>query len=330
MQPSVWLIVPSYDGRRELAESVPTLLATDYPRFEVVIVDDASRDDTRAWIRERFPQVRVLATRSTRGFGAAANMGIRAALGEGVDYVGICNNDIRVPAGWLRAAIGALETAPGAAVVGFRELSRDDPWPVPIPEPAEVREARVAPPGMLYVCRSGLFERIGGFDESYVMYGEEDDLFARARAAGLRLLQSDLPVWHFGGATSRRTPLRSAWYSYRNSIRVSIKNHHPSTIALRLAVLLFYAAGNSQSPPRESALGRLFGATRHEHTPEELRVFRAWLVRMRPSPAALRLPLWMAAVAWNLVQLPATLQARRRDAQRHLAGVDAPVSPNTR
>ena len=76
------LVVPNYNGRALLEQNVPSLLAAAdaYPgEAEVVIVDDASADDSVAFLRDAFPAVRVLEHAENQGFGGACHSGVAAA-----------------------------------------------------------------------------------------------------------------------------------------------------------------------------------------------------------------------------------------------------------
>ena len=76
------LVVPNYNGRALLERNVPSLLAAAdaYPGdAEVVIVDDASQDDSVAFLRGAFPTVRVVEHAENQGFGGACHSGVDAA-----------------------------------------------------------------------------------------------------------------------------------------------------------------------------------------------------------------------------------------------------------
>jgi glycosyltransferase involved in cell wall biosynthesis len=126
-------------------------------RWEVVIVDNGSADDTRsralAW-RDRLPGLRVVDASSAIPIGQARNIGVRAARGG---HVVMCDADEVVAPGWLSAFAQALRTYP--LVFGAFELSTLAP-------PGVDREVNDAPPGLTSNCgfQRGVFDRVGGFD----------------------------------------------------------------------------------------------------------------------------------------------------------------------
>jgi len=115
--PSVTVVVPAYNAGRTIAECVGSLLALDYPpdRLELIVVDNASSDDTRRVLQQFAGSVQVLAE-LVRGSAAARNRGIRAAGG---DIVAMTDADCVVARGWLRALVPALADE-GVGAVGGR------------------------------------------------------------------------------------------------------------------------------------------------------------------------------------------------------------------
>lgn len=100
------VIVPTYDGRRWLELCLPALLVQQVAvEMEIIVVDDGSRDGSVAFLVEAFPQVRVVESRTCRGFAAACNLGAAHARG---DLLAFLNNDTRPHALWLARLAEAL------------------------------------------------------------------------------------------------------------------------------------------------------------------------------------------------------------------------------
>ena len=171
---------------------------------ETVLVDNASTDDSLAVARERHPGVRVVETGANLGFAAGANRGAAAARGDALVFL---NPDARVEPGAIERLVGALATTPGAGIAGGGLVGADGRW-----QPGSARFHPVAhllldtTPGRLVergrrgprvvdwvygtfmAVRRDAFRQLGGFDESYFLYGEDLDLCHRAAAHGLRTL----------------------------------------------------------------------------------------------------------------------------------------------
>lgn len=191
---------------------------TDHP-LEVVVVDDASPDDTAARLRERDDVDRVVHLDVNVGFARAVNEGIRATTGE---YVCILNNDTEVTAGWLGPLLDALQV-PGTALAGPRTNRISGPQAIPgAPgfdvlgssplhawaqawrhDRQDIAWATGRLVGFCLIGRRALFETLGGLDEGVGRGNfEDDELCARVRNHALtcRVAERSI-VLHHGSAT---------------------------------------------------------------------------------------------------------------------------------
>ncbi|HEY1884411.1 MAG TPA: glycosyltransferase family A protein [Candidatus Cybelea sp.] len=177
------VVIATKDRRDFLAGALESLQAqADAPPFEVIVVDNGSTDGTRAEV-----EAYANASRPVRYLwqpepnrGKSRNRGVEAALGR---YIAFCDDDVRVPAGWL-AAHAAAQTGDEYVVNGpILNVASVDVRPKPAP--ANYSRA------FLCTCNASLakhaFERAGGFDESFDLYGWEDtELGVRLRESGCR------------------------------------------------------------------------------------------------------------------------------------------------
>src|SRR5277367_1101193 len=101
------IVIPNWNGRDLLAKYLPSVIASteDHPGSEVIVVDNGSDDGSAAFLRERFPQVRVLALERNLGFGGGSNAGFRAAKN---DIVVLLNSDMRVERRFLAPLLEAF------------------------------------------------------------------------------------------------------------------------------------------------------------------------------------------------------------------------------
>ena len=102
--PTVSIVVTTYNGRNQLEPCLTALASLDYPadRFQVVVVDNASTDDTWAFVARRFPWVRVVRNTQNLGFAAGNNRGFQVAP---ADFFVTLNNDTVVTSDWLRELV---------------------------------------------------------------------------------------------------------------------------------------------------------------------------------------------------------------------------------
>ena len=73
----VSIIVPTWNGLEYIGDCLASLLAQDYPDFEVIVVDNASSDGTPEWIAERFPAIRLIRNERNLGFAGGNNLALR-------------------------------------------------------------------------------------------------------------------------------------------------------------------------------------------------------------------------------------------------------------
>ncbi len=124
-RPALSVVIPSYNGRALLDVCLASV-ARCRPRgveVEVIVADDASTDDSVAWLAASHPDVRVVRLESNRGFVGAANAGIAAARGE---IVQLLNNDTEVCPGWVEAGLAPFAD-PTVGSVAPLVLVRSDP-----------------------------------------------------------------------------------------------------------------------------------------------------------------------------------------------------------
>ncbi len=117
--PRVAVIVPNYNGRKLLARCLKSLSRQTFADFETVVVDDGSTDDSIAFVKANYPQVRLVQLRRNLGFSAAVNAGIHATDTE---YVAFLNNDTEVTPNWLKSLVDALEAHPAAGSASSKIL----------------------------------------------------------------------------------------------------------------------------------------------------------------------------------------------------------------
>lgn len=103
------IVIPNWNGRDLLDKYLPSVIASieAFPESEIIVVDNGSEDGSADFVRERFPQVRLLELPVNLGFGGGSNAGFRAARH---DVVVLLNSDMRVESGFL-----------GPLLAGFRD-----------------------------------------------------------------------------------------------------------------------------------------------------------------------------------------------------------------
>lgn len=193
---------------------------------EVIVVDDASSDDTARCIGEQFPSIVVLRQAVNRGFSASVNAGVAASRGQ---LVLLLNSDTRVAAGTLHAFVRAFDEDMRLGVAGAQLIDQDGSlqWsagPVPTMLWMIVAVSGIAPlarpfrrsrkisrgevgwvSGAAMAFRRRVWESAGPLREDFRFYAQDLDFCVRARRGGwsVRLLPN-IRVEHRHGATIAR------------------------------------------------------------------------------------------------------------------------------
>ncbi len=123
--PLVYVIVLNFNGSRWLTACLESLRATEYANFKTLLVDNASTDDGVELVRKNFPEVELIINSANLGFSEGNNIGIRAALAAGADYVVLLNPDTKVEPSWLGELIAVGERNREVGVLGAVQLAYD-------------------------------------------------------------------------------------------------------------------------------------------------------------------------------------------------------------
>jgi GT2 family glycosyltransferase len=200
--PSVACVVLNWNGWHDTLNCLACLKRLEYPELTVLIVDNGSTDGSVARIREAFPDIPVIETGANLGFAAGNNIGIRAALEGGADYVWVLNNDTQPRSEALTGLVRHAEADPSLGAVGsvlpyVDDTARIQAWGggriniwtarvVHARAPKEERWFEFLTAASVLLRREAL-ETCGLFDEGFFLYWEDVDLSYRLRKHGWKL-----------------------------------------------------------------------------------------------------------------------------------------------
>jgi GT2 family glycosyltransferase len=255
--PLLTVAVLSYDGRHLLESIMPSLARQSFRDFEVVIVDNGSRDDTLAWLGEHWPQAQIVSLPDNIGVTAALNVCARAGSG---DLVGLFNNDLELDPACLGELVGALREHPEAGWAGakLRDFQQRDvidgagdvfTWAATggrrghgerdVGQYDEPRAIFGACGGAALYRRKAL-EQVGDFDEDFFAFYEDVDWNLRAQLAGLscRYVPTAV-VYHMGSATiGRGLSDFTRYHLWRNTLWIVAKDLPASSLVRHAPHLL--------------------------------------------------------------------------------------------
>jgi GT2 family glycosyltransferase len=213
---------------------------------QVILVDNASSDDSVQLVAQSFPEVVLVQNDHNEGFASGANAGVKAAAS---DIVVLLNNDAVPEDRWLDALLSALEPADVAIAASVIDEARfpapyalgtgtisviGHPIPNVLADPANPFYAT----GTALAFKRHLFRE--PFEPLFFAYYEDALLSWRARLRGHRIMRAvDSRVRHLGGATARREPDQMAYYWERNKLLVLLLCYDRSTIRRLVPLYLF-------------------------------------------------------------------------------------------
>jgi len=233
----VAVVVPNWNGRAHLGATLDALRAQSRRPDEVVVVDNASTDDSVDFVVLNYPDVQVVRLPVNTGFAGAANAGWRATSAE---LVAVLNNDARPAADWLERLLSQPDDAQvwawGSVLVsptGVVESAGDhydsrgyayklgrglavDVLPV---SPYDV----VAPPGAAPLIRRSVLDELGGYCERFFLYYEDVDLALRALLTGRRAVMVPTALVEHDLGRSSAGSTKPWFYVGRNSLWCAVR-----------------------------------------------------------------------------------------------------------
>jgi len=304
--PLVSVVIVSWNGKHLLERCLPSVLAQNRGDYEVVLVDNGSTDGSPAWVRARFPDVRLIVYDENRGFAAGNNAAIQASQSQ---YVATLNNDAVPAPDWLSELVRGMDRLPRVGMCASKMVSAHDPGLIDSCG-IEVDRAGIgwnrhsgdrdrlderSPYEVFGPCagaalyRRAMLDQVGLFDEDYFAYYEDIDLAWRAQRAGWRCLYVPAArVLHRHSSTLKEGSSLKSYYLGRNKVWTLVKNYPwPDWLVYLPAILGYDGAAwtyallrGNVSPLR----GRLAGLGGLRHALGKRRIIQAAGSRVRLSP----------------------------------------------
>lgn len=262
MSPKTAIVILNWNGRAFLEEFLPSV--TSFSKgARIIVADNASTDDSIAFLKEYYPDVELVINESNGGFAKGYNDALKSVDSE---YFLLLNSDIEVTDGWLEPLEKALENVEIAgcqpkilaqkrkthfehagASGGFidknyypfcrgRILSDVEQDEGQYNEQTDIFWAT----GACFLVRSEVYHEMGGFDEDFFAHMEEIDLCWRIKRMGHRIVVvPESTVYHVGGGTLSYQSPRKTFLNFRNNLFMILKNHEgflPTRIFGRLCL----------------------------------------------------------------------------------------------
>jgi GT2 family glycosyltransferase len=242
-EPEVLVVIVNYNGGELLACAVAAMKRQTYTNYRLIVVDNASSDDSIASLRARHPDTEVLPAGANLGFAAANNLAVRRFRGS--RWIALLNPDAFPEPGWLQNLVEAARDDPDIAAFASRTVDARDTalldgagdayhisgrywrrgYHCPAKHRYEQREEIFAACAAAALYSRLAWEQVGGLDEDFFCYGEDVDLGFRLQLAGYRCLYVPTAVaHHYGSALTGERSDFSTYHGQRNLVWVYVKN----------------------------------------------------------------------------------------------------------
>ena len=283
--PLVSVIILNYNGLAFLPRCLETLFASTYRPLEIIVVDNASKDGSLDYIRQNYPEVKILAFDENFGYSGAYNRAVQSAAGE---ILVLLNFDVEVEPDWLNQPVelfvqderlGAcqpkllglrkrthFEYAGGSG--GFMDcygypFARGRVFDVLEEDTGQfddVRSCFWATGASLFV-RKSVYQDVGGLDDTFFLHMEEIDFCWRLHLYGWKVLVAPQSiVYHYSGAALSAASYRKIYYNQRNSLMMLIKNYSIRKLIPAFAgrflldIITFFSSPLRREPKRSVAV----------------------------------------------------------------------------
>jgi GT2 family glycosyltransferase len=264
MRKSVFVVIPNFNGARQLAAAVDSVLAQSYKDFDLIIVDNGSSDNSRAIIEKYQAQdkrVRSVFRRKNYGYTGGVNPGMELAIRENADFVAPFNNDAVADKDWLKHLVAYLKAHNEAGIAACKLLHLDGQtfdstadlytiWGLPYPrgrdEPVSDKYDRqteiFGASGGASLYRVAMLREIGLFDQDFFAYYEDIDLSFRAHLAGWKVaFVPKSVVYHAEGMTSKAMASGFTTYQFMKNVPMVLIKDVPGRLWLKVAWRLWLA-----------------------------------------------------------------------------------------
>lgn len=295
----VSIIIVNFNGRKWLEKLLPDLESQTYQNLEIIVVDNGSQDNTPQFIKENYPNIKVISLKLNHGFSQGNNIGLNKATGE---YIVLLNNDTRVDNNYILDFVSVFSEIPGCQIAQSKIVYLSDNTKI------DTCGSFITPLSYLYyvgndkneaqkkynqafkifstkgasmIIKREVVEKIGLFDKDYWSYYEETDFCHRAWLSGYQ-------VWYWPKATVSHaiggTSLKFAnefvqFHNFKNKLASFLVNFEVLTLLWFVPMYLL--------------------------TLVIISIF--WLLKLKFGHVLALLK----SLVWNLIHFPQTLQKRK-------------------
>jgi len=249
---NIAIVILNWNGKNWLEQFLPSVVANS-DKHPIYVADNASTDETVAWLKIYYPQVSIIAMDMNRGYAGGYNEALKAIKEP---LACLLNSDIEVTPCWLAPITQRFINEPALAALQPKILDYNNKHYFEYAGAAGGYLDRFAYPycrgrvfstvekdagqyddrpyldwasGAALFIRMDAYRKVGGMDASYFAHQEEVDLCWRMRLQGFRIsYEPSAVVYHVGGGTLSALSPQKTFYNFRNSLFNIVKNDYSS------------------------------------------------------------------------------------------------------
>ena len=245
----VAIVILNYNGRKFLEAFLPNVIENSSGIADIIVADNKSTDDSVEFMRNNFPDIKLILNDFNGGFATGYNIALRQVK---ADYYVLLNSDIEVTSNWIEPVIELMESDECIAACQPKILSYHDKTKFEYAGAAggyidkygypfcrgrvfqhletdngqynDVKEIFWATGACMFV-RASLYHELGGLDDDFFAHMEEIDLCWRLKNAGYKIMYCpDSKIYHIGGGTLPKSSARKTYLNFRNNLSLLMKN----------------------------------------------------------------------------------------------------------
>lgn len=243
MQPKVSIIVVNWNGLKWLSSLFFSIEKQSYRNYEVIFVDNNSQDNSVRFVKDNYPNVKVVKSNKNIGFGGAANLGALKSDGE---FLAFFNEDMRLDKDLIANLVSCFQKQDRhIGMISATEKGYED-WDShkyygynadiflytqPVKNNMNFPRKFFYAPGAPGFIKKSVFDLVNGYDRDLFLYYEDVDLSWRVRLSGFEVVGCpSAVVYHSGGGVTNRRSAKILILQRRNQVALMIKNYSNETL----------------------------------------------------------------------------------------------------
>jgi len=257
----VAVVILNWNGKNFLEKFLPFVVSYRAPDVQLIVADNASTDDSVAFLKANYPQIEIIQNTSNGGFAKGYNDALKQVDAE---YYVLLNSDVEVTPGWIDPLIKLMDSDENIAACQPKIKSYHqknyfeyagaaggfiDKYGYPFcrgrilnnveedkGQYDDDREIFWATGACLFI-RANCFHQLNGFDEDFFAHMEEIDLCWRLKNVGYKIMFcSGSTVYHVGGGTLNKLSPQKTFLNFRNNLILLFKNHASQYFVIKLFI----------------------------------------------------------------------------------------------